>query len=408
MKVTFLTILSWISISIPGCVDAKNSPDQQFVEGVLSAGGRVGWTEQPTDPENYIYEKAVYLNCLEIKEFPDLDQIPTKVEVLSLTGSTGVGHVLKTIGENNSLESLSLTGTDIRDDDINQLIHCNSLEGLSLSTTSLTDSSIDSIVAIKNLKSVSLWDTQITEHGIMKLKSKRPDLKVHWSQCEAGERFDALVKITRANANMLNGFDPGPVQSKATRKFPVIALQSDFVDSEDLVASFEILSEEPLMLIINADHSSSPVFQNLRKYSPIRYLSLVETEKSQFAIKDLSAIEGVQLRNGINCKFLNFTDEHMRKIGKLNEIREVRLLSVPRYSGQEELYAPVPDISLLKNCSPKSIDLRGFDFTDNDFNWVDEIDSLEEVYIGSHKGIHPDKSGEYFKQFKNVKFTIED
>ena len=126
-------------------------------------------------------------------------KVLTRVEVLNLSGATGVtdaglAHIqdlsrlnwliltdtpitdagLVHIQGLTWLDSLYLDGTQVTDAGLRQLQRLTSLQGLYLSDTQVTDAGLDQLQGLTSLRELNLSGTQVTAAGVAKLQGVLP------------------------------------------------------------------------------------------------------------------------------------------------------------------------------------------------------------------------------------------
>ena len=165
---------------------AKNpplSPDQQSIEKVEKAGGRVLAIAQNDDR----LEVDFHLQSSDVT-----DQSLVSLEGLKNIYSLNLGRTKITDAGLIHLEGLTtlnrlyLQETKITDKGLVHLKNLRSLVYLNLYGTAVTDQGLENLAGLSNLKNLYLWQTKATEAGINKLKKSLP------------------------NANVVTGTDPEP------------------------------------------------------------------------------------------------------------------------------------------------------------------------------------------------------
>jgi WD40 repeat protein len=116
-----------------------------------------------------------------LRRFPHLESL-----TLQFTRITDAG--LAELRGLRELTAIDLYADDIGDAGLKRLMDLPKLETLGLGWTKVDDAGLDHIVAMKHLKTVKLGGSRMTAEGVKRLRQRRPDLKVEWSEDKEDHR----------------------------------------------------------------------------------------------------------------------------------------------------------------------------------------------------------------------------
>jgi hypothetical protein len=109
-----------------------------------------------------------------------LEQLPTSIKILNLTGAQVTDAGLAHLRRLPRLELLRLGSAKVTDAGLEQIARLPGLRFLILVGTPITDAGLDHVERLSQLESLYLEGTAVTDAGLSKLKQARPDLHIHW------------------------------------------------------------------------------------------------------------------------------------------------------------------------------------------------------------------------------------
>jgi hypothetical protein len=164
------------SNSVSGQVkNTAPGPDQQIIEKIEKAGGRVlsiAQNDNRLEVDFHLQSSDVtdqsLVSLQGLKDIYSLNLGKTKIT------DAGLAHVEGL----TTLNRLYLQETKITDKGLVHLKGLHDLAYLNLYGTAVTDQGLASLAGLSNLKNLYLWQTKVTEAGIDKLKKSLPSVNI--------------------------------------------------------------------------------------------------------------------------------------------------------------------------------------------------------------------------------------